>query len=175
MTGDRDRALLVRRHVLDAIALVPQLPAEGLVVDVGSGAGFPGLVLGCVRPDLDLLLIEPRHRAASFLAEATRALPLKAASVDRRRAEEAAQDPAIAGRAVIVVARALRLDVFLPLAAPLISAAGRAIAMQTPRIHAAAAARIAERAQLIVAGVRDYQLPGGEPRRLIIFARGPGS
>jgi hypothetical protein len=44
--------------------------------------------------------------------------------------------------------------------------------MQTPRIRTAAAARIAEESQLIIAGVRDYHLPGGEPRRLLIFARG---
>src|SRR5262249_22699482 len=79
LTGDRDRRILIRKHVVDSLAVVPELPAAGPVVDLGSGAGFPGVVLGCARPGLTLWLIEPRRRPSSFLSEAVRSVPLPAA------------------------------------------------------------------------------------------------
>ena len=63
-----------RRHVLDSLQLLPQIPttAERLV-DLGSGAGFPGLVIAIARPDLSVTLIEADSRKAAFLAECARA------------------------------------------------------------------------------------------------------
>ena len=77
LTGQRDLASLIRAHAIDSLAPAPHLPSTGLVVDVGSGAGFPGIVLGCLRPDLQFVLIESRRRRASFLREAIRALDLR--------------------------------------------------------------------------------------------------
>ena len=76
LTGDREPEALLRKHVIDSLAVAPHLPGTGLVVDVGSGAGFPGLVVGCARPDLELRLIESRRRRASFLSEAIRTIAL---------------------------------------------------------------------------------------------------
>src|SRR5439155_19986 len=92
--------------------------AAGLVVDVGSGAGLPGLVLACARPDLELRLVEARRRRASFLREAIRTIPLAHARVLEARAEAVA-DAEVIGRAAVVIARAVRVDAFLPLAARL--------------------------------------------------------
>ena len=60
------------RHLGDSLQLVPLLPT-GVLVDIGSGGGFPGLVLGCVRPDI-CHLVEPRAKRAAFLATACTAL-----------------------------------------------------------------------------------------------------
>jgi 16S rRNA (guanine527-N7)-methyltransferase len=61
------------RHVLDSLQLLPLLPADAKrVVDLGSGAGFPGLVLAIARPDLDVILIEADQRKSAFLLEAAR-------------------------------------------------------------------------------------------------------
>ena len=60
------------RHLRDSLQLVPLLPT-GVLVDIGSGGGFPGLVLGSVRPDI-CHLVEPRAKRATFLAEASAAL-----------------------------------------------------------------------------------------------------
>src|SRR5207249_7268796 len=51
LTGQRDLASLIRAHAIDSLAPAPHLPSTGLVVDVGSGAGFPGIVLGCLRSE----------------------------------------------------------------------------------------------------------------------------
>lgn len=165
LTGERDPAVLVRKHTVDSLAPAAHLPAAGLVIDIGSGGGFPGLVLGCARPDLELVLIEARRRPVSFLREAIRTIPLPQARAIEGRAEAAAGVPLMAGRASLVVTRALRLDAFLPLAAPLLAPDGVAIAMQTPRTRPPAASALA------LAGTRDYVLPGGERRRLLIFRR----
>ena len=170
LTGDRSRDLLIGKHVVDSLAVVPELPpAGGLVADIGSGAGFPGLVIGCVRPDLPLRLIEPRRRAASFLAEAVRSIPLPEVRSLEVRGEDAAGDPALRAAATVVVSRALRLDVLISLAAPLLAPSGKVIAMQTPRIAEGKARAMGGAAGLGLVRTRDYRLPGGESRRLLIF------
>ena len=66
------------RHILDSAQLVPMLPAEATsLADLGSGGGFPGLVIAALRPDLDLTLIEVDARKAAFLGEAGRRMNLK--------------------------------------------------------------------------------------------------
>jgi len=170
LTGDRNRDLLLGKHVVDSLAVVPELPpAGGLVADIGSGAGFPGLVIGCVRPDLTLRLIEPRRRAASFLAEAVRSIPLPEARTLEVRGEDAAHDPALRAAAAVVVSRALRLDVLISLAAPLLAPSGRVVAMQTPAVVEGKARAMGHPAGLGLLRTRDYRLPGGESRRLLIF------
>jgi 16S rRNA (guanine527-N7)-methyltransferase len=66
------------RHVLDSAQLVPLIPTEAKsLADLGSGGGFPGLVVAALRPDLDLTLIEADARKAAFLGEAGRRMGLK--------------------------------------------------------------------------------------------------
>ena len=65
---------LVERHYLESLAALPLLPAGPFrLLDVGSGAGFPGLVLAVARPDAEVFLTEPRQRKWSFLKAASRA------------------------------------------------------------------------------------------------------
>ena len=167
LTAETDREAVIAKHVVDSLALVPLLPASGTVVDIGSGAGFPGIVLGSVRPDLRLVLIESRRRRASFLRESIRTISLPAATVLELRAETAAETE-LAEAAALVVARAVRLDAFLPLAAPLLCPGGKVLAMQTPRT-AGAASRTASASGLHLSHRQDYKLPGGAPRSLLTF------
>ena len=65
------------RHILDSAQLIPLLPPEAKsLVDLGSGAGFPGLVLAALRPGLDVTLIEADARKAAYLGEAARRMGL---------------------------------------------------------------------------------------------------
>jgi len=171
LTGDRDRSVLVRKHAVDSLAVVSELPASGTVVDIGSGAGFPGLVIGCSRPELALVLIESRRKPASFLSDALRSIPLPEARVLQIRAEDAGRDELLAGGVAAVVSRAVRLDVFLPLAASLVASGGRVVAMQTPAIQEDGASRVGAPHGLELSRVRDYALPDGERRRLLTFSR----
>ena len=167
LTGERDLSLILRKHVADSLAPVACLPDAGLVVDIGSGAGFPGIILACLRPDLELVLIESRRRRVSFLRETIRQARLPRARAVEARAEDVVADAEIAGRARVVVGRAIRLEKFLALAAPFVEPNGVAIAMQTPR---SATGGIAGTPALLPAGRREYRLPEGECRTLLFFA-----
>jgi 16S rRNA (guanine527-N7)-methyltransferase len=104
------------RHVLDSAQLLPLVPkAARRLVDLGSGGGFPGLVLAALRPELDVVLIESDARKGAFLGEAGRRMALKKQpKIVISRIEAAAS-----AAADIVVARALApLGQLLAWAAP---------------------------------------------------------
>lgn len=170
LTGERDRSILLRKHVIDSLACLPMLPREGEgdVLDLGTGAGFPGAVLGCARPDLAMTLLDARQRPVSFLSEVIRSLALPHARAIAMRGEEAAADPTLAGHQSVVTCRALRIDVFLPLARPLLHPGGIAVSMQTPKLGPAMAAAIAREHGFNIVDLCDYTLPDGERRRLVV-------
>lgn len=90
------------RHVLDSLQIVPLLPpGRGPIIDLGSGAGFPGIVLALSTPR-PVHMIESDHRKAAFLNEAVRVLGLSSTQVHNVRIEHASL-----ARAPIVTARAL--------------------------------------------------------------------
>jgi len=97
LTAARGEDELVDLMVADALVLATQLPAGRRVVDVGSGAGAPGLPLAILRPDLAVTLIEPLQKRASFLRTAIGALiqagafPAAAPRLERGRGEEIAR------------------------------------------------------------------------------------
>ena len=104
--GDLDR--FETRHVEDSLRAVPllgQLP-EGPCVDVGSGAGLPGIPLAIADPNRPWTLVEPRHRRAAFLEEVVRTLGLSCRVVTAT-AEECAGDETLARAHVLATARAL--------------------------------------------------------------------
>jgi 16S rRNA (guanine527-N7)-methyltransferase len=166
LTGDPDPVRIAEQHVADSLAVVDLLPAEGPVIDIGSGQGFPGIILGCMRPALGLVLIESRRRRANFLRDAVRQIPLPCVEIREQRAESIGAP--LAGHASLVVARAIRLDVLLTLARPLLAHDGRIVAMQSEQGRRDAP-RIAARAGFRVCGERRYTLPDASPRALVVF------
>jgi 16S rRNA (guanine527-N7)-methyltransferase len=74
LIGPREVPRLWVRHVLNSAAVAEAVPAGARVVDVGSGAGLPGIPLGLARPDLWLTMVEPMARRVEFLEEAVREL-----------------------------------------------------------------------------------------------------
>ena len=90
LIGPREASRLWDRHLLNCAVVAELLPPRGQLVDIGSGAGLPGMVLAMLRPGLDVVLVEPMLRRASFLDECTAALDLPNVTVIRARAEELA-------------------------------------------------------------------------------------
>lgn len=99
---------LVDRHLLDSLAVNAVAPDSGVVVDLGSGAGFPGLPLAIIRPKQAVVLVEARQKRASFLAEVKRTLSLANVDIVAGRAE--APPPKLAGIASVVISRAVWSD-----------------------------------------------------------------
>lgn len=170
LTGERDRAVLLRHHVVDSLACAPLIRLGGRLLDVGTGAGFPGAVLACARPDAEVTLLDARQRPVSFLGEVIRNVPLERAMALAMRAEDAARDPARAGRFDVVTCRALRMPLFLRLAKPFLAPGGVAVSMQVPRVNRQEASSAAAAAGLRLVELRDYALPDGGPRRLVVCA-----
>ena len=127
---DTPEAQVVETHFLDSLTLLPFLDGAGEVhlLDVGSGAGFPGLALACVRPDARFTLCEPRQKRVSFLRHVVRTLGLANVEVVADRVE--AQASAWQGRFTHITSRAVAEPAaFLPLARPLVTPATRVLLM----------------------------------------------
>jgi 16S rRNA (guanine527-N7)-methyltransferase len=132
-----DRAL-----VEDGLVLLDHLGGAHNLVDVGSGAGLPGIPIKIARPDLEVTLIEADQAKAAFLVHACAALGLEQVEVVARRAEEAGQDPRLREKFDVAVARALApLPVLVELCLPLVRVGGRLLAQKTEAEDATVAAR----------------------------------
>ncbi|MBP0466742.1 16S rRNA (guanine(527)-N(7))-methyltransferase RsmG [Roseomonas sp. PWR1] len=120
LVSARTAADIDRRHVADSLQLVPLLPEEGPIADLGSGGGLPGLVIAAALPDREVHLVESDRRKAAFLIEAAAAMGLKRVKVHAQRIEQTSLPPLAA-----VTARALApLDTLLGFAAPLLAPGG---------------------------------------------------
>ncbi|QGN34529.1 16S rRNA (guanine(527)-N(7))-methyltransferase RsmG [Microlunatus sp. Gsoil 973] len=126
LIGPREADRLWDRHVLNSVAM-SDLVADGVsVIDVGSGAGLPGVPLAIRRPDLDVTLLEPLLRRANFLTEVIGELDLgDRVRVVRARAED--HD----GRYDVVTARAVApLPRLLTWCLPLMGSTGELLALK---------------------------------------------
>jgi 16S rRNA (guanine527-N7)-methyltransferase len=104
LIGPREAGRLWDRHLLNCAVLGALLPAGARVVDIGSGAGLPGIPLALARPDCRIDLVEPLLRRSTFLDEVVADLALTGCRVIRARAEDAID---AAGGADVVTARAV--------------------------------------------------------------------
>lgn len=127
---DTPEAQAVETHFLDSLTLLPfmdEMEAPHLL-DVGSGAGFPGLALACVRPDARFTLCEPRQKRVSFLRHVIRTLGLANVEVVAERVE--AHLPDWPGRFTHLTSRAVAEPAaFLPLVRPLVTPGARVLLM----------------------------------------------
>ena len=105
LIGPRELPRLWERHILNSAAVAEAVPDGARVVDVGSGAGLPGIPLALARPDVALTLVEPMARRVEFLDEAVAALSAPWRVV-RGRAEERAVVAEV-GPVDVVTARAV--------------------------------------------------------------------
>ncbi|MGH2694478.1 MAG: 16S rRNA (guanine(527)-N(7))-methyltransferase RsmG, partial [Actinomycetota bacterium] len=109
LVSERDLDRFRERHIEDSLRLLPLLDSlpVGPAVDVGSGAGLPGIPLAISRPQREWRLLEPRRRRSAFLEEVVRELALDNCEVVIATAQEAARDPRLARAHVLATARAL--------------------------------------------------------------------
>lgn len=92
LTAITEMEEIVEKHFYDCLLPFQYIKIEGKIVDVGSGAGFPGLVWKIAYPDLDITLLEPIQKRCTFLKEVIKQLGLEKIKVVNARAEDFAKD-----------------------------------------------------------------------------------
>lgn len=152
LLGPREVPRLWDRHVLNCAVLGDLVPRDAHVVDVGSGAGLPGLALAIARPDLRIDLVEPMLRRTTWLEDVIGRLGLTGVTVTRARAEQ------VAGRlhAPVVTSRAVaRIGQLAVWSVPLVEAGGMVLALK----GVSAADELTEDAALVrEAGIVDAEV-----------------
>ena len=120
------------KHFVDSLAPAAFIPPDtAFLLDIGSGGGFPGIVLKIVRPSLKVTLIDASRKKVSFLKHVIRKLSLEGVEALHARAEELADDYHYRHRFNAVVSRALAsLELFVSLADPLVAENGLMVAMK---------------------------------------------
>lgn len=163
---------LVEKHFLDSLTLLPLVAAGDTPVhllDVGSGAGFPGLVLAAADPVLQVTLVEPRQKRVSFLGHVIRELGLGNVRILDRRLEECGFRQ---GQFTHVTSRAVAApEVFLEMVGPLVGAWTKVILMQ----GGGGLARwqyLGLEAYYRLLSVQDLRLPfSGDKRQLLVVEK----
>jgi 16S rRNA (guanine527-N7)-methyltransferase len=140
LIGPREVPRLWDRHLLNCAVLAPLVSDSARLVDVGSGAGLPGIVLGLLRPDLSVVLLESLARRVAFLEECVAGLGLSHVTVVRGRAEDGAVRRSL-GLVDVVTARAVApLDRLAGWCLPLLAPGGTLLAVKGEAVEAELAA-----------------------------------
>lgn len=159
LIGPREVPRLWTRHLLNCAVVAEVdlglIPVNARVADVGSGAGLPGLVWAIVRPDLDVTLVEPLLRRATFLSNAVQTLGLDGrVHVIRGRAEEVVRDRSWRPVDVVTARAVAPLDRLLTWTIPLARTGGRLVAIKGSSAADEIAAAAATAATLGVSDLR---------------------
>ncbi|MDH4322280.1 MAG: 16S rRNA (guanine(527)-N(7))-methyltransferase RsmG [Desulfobulbaceae bacterium] len=170
-----DDRTIIETHFLDSLTMLPLLrrqPADHRLLDIGSGAGFPGLALKCARPELPTTLAEPRQKRVSFLKHVIRTLQLPGIEVLPERIEP--DHPAQAQYPLITSRAFADIPAFLAACEPLSPPGGLVICMKGPKYEEEIAAwrnsPLADRFRL--GAIETHRLPfSGKERYLVIFAK----
>lgn len=128
--GPREVPRLWQRHILNCAVVNSVIPTGARVVDVGSGAGLPGIPLAIARPDLQLTLVEPLLKRSNYLSEVVELLGLDNVTVIRGRAEEGPVKKAVAGADVVTSRAVAPLGKLAKWSLPLVRKGGEMIALK---------------------------------------------
>ena len=161
LIGSAEPGWIVEKLFLDSLLFLRVLPARlGSLLDLGSGAGLPGIPIKIVRPEIQLVLLESRQRRASFLSNAVRELALERVSVVSGRAEEFAEE--LGERFDAVVMRcAGDVERLFPVAARFVMPGGLVVASGPPR----------QRSLSLGEWVTVRAGEGGKTRRFAVYSR----
>jgi 16S rRNA (guanine527-N7)-methyltransferase len=165
------------RHFLDSLTILKAvpLPPGVRVIDVGTGAGFPGVPLKIVRPDIQLTLLEATGKKVAFLHHLMELLKPENVRTVHARAEDAGHDPAHRAAYDVVAARAVaRLPSLLEYLLPFAKVGGVCVAMKgrTAQPEAADSARALATLGGRLKSIETFHLPGiDEPHHLVVVEK----
>ena len=166
LTAITDPEELAEKHLLDSLSLLPEVKGATTLLDVGSGAGLPGIPLAIALPSLDVTCCESVAKKVAFVKAVAAELGLRVRGVAAR----AGGEPEIEGlpRAEVVVSRALAdPERWLPLAARYLAPGGKVLVTLGREADEAGLRRAGAAAGLTFAGLRQFALPRSGAKRAV--------
>jgi 16S rRNA (guanine527-N7)-methyltransferase len=172
LTGLKTGRDIVIKHFLDSLAVLPFLDGVASLMDLGSGGGFPGLVLKLARPEVALTLVEARERKAAFLEYLVARFRLTGVQVAQTHLTPYLAEKWQPKVAAVVSRAAFILPRLLELAAPLLAPGGVVLALKGVHLALGELEAAGSAAPLLGLGPLEqqrYALPiSGEPRLLVL-------
>lgn len=133
--GPREVPRLWERHLINCAVVAEVMPQNATLIDVGSGAGLPGIPLAIARPDLKITLIEPLLKRSTYLSEVVDLLGLDNVTVIRGRAEEGPVKKAVQGADIVTSRAVAPLGKLAKWSLPLVRKGGEMIALKGSSVH----------------------------------------
>jgi len=174
LTGISEKREMIIKLLLEPLVVLPYLPSSGTVLDIGSGAGTPGLPLKIARPEFEVHLLESKAKKVSFLKDMIRKLHLKGIEAYRGRAEKWADPPTLFHFYDIVTARALAplkktislCSSYFEPGSLLVTFKGSKVEQEIEDSH-----RLMEQLNLRISKKVSYCLPGIEGKRYLLILK----
>jgi len=173
LVGTRDLPGQINKHILDSLVPARILGSAGTLVDIGTGAGLPGVPLAICCPHLSVTLVDSRRVSANFVREVVRGMGLGNARVTEGRIECLMEKEHSFGPFDASISRAWTSPAkFLQVSAGLLRPGGMAVSMRGP-VGSVAVGSLGDSArEFETCGQLEYRLPGGGGRRtLVVFRR----
>lgn len=134
LTAIKEEKAVIVRHFLDSLTVLPFLPENAKILDVGCGAGFPSLPVGIFRPDLAITALDSTEKRINYVKDTAKSLALPHFTAIAARAEDLAGDPRHREQYDVVTARAVAaLPVLAELCLPFVRPGGSFVAMKAKR------------------------------------------
>lgn len=172
LTAITDENEIILKHFVDSLTICKYLENKNSLIDVGTGAGFPGIPVKIVRPDLKIVLLDSLNKRVKFLNDVIEKLDLKNIVALHGRAEEVARKPEYREQFDIATSRAVaNLPVLLEYLVPFVKVGERCICMKGAEIEEEL--NSAGKAIMVLGAkvdkVDDFLLPGSDMRRNLVI------
>ncbi|MCI8816118.1 MAG: 16S rRNA (guanine(527)-N(7))-methyltransferase RsmG [Angelakisella sp.] len=175
LTAITDDQGVAEKHFLDSLLPLTlwELPRGARLVDVGTGAGFPAVPIKLLRPDIQITLLDSLQKRLTFLEEVCGQLGIQAELL-HARAEDAGRDPARRERYDVATSRAVAgMDLLAEYCLPLVRPGGVLLALKGSggAAESQAGAAMVERCGGTLRAVKEYALPSGDRRTLVVVEK----
>lgn len=174
LTAITDPEEIILKHFIDSITILNEIPNNSKIVDVGTGAGFPGIPLSIMNPTLKITLVDSLNKRLIFLQEVVNKLQLKNVEIIHARAEEFGQNKKYRESFDVATSRAVaNLSTLSEYLIPLVKVGGKVISMKAA--DAGQEINDAKKAIEVLGGViekiDEFNLPQSDIGRTVIIIR----